>query len=246
MKSILILLIATVLLSIFWYPVIKDVEVVTPIDTSDTSVLLESLNNQDLKAISNDIEAIEYQLMLDKMESRPLSQRFKNAVVVGDSMVEALSAYQVLPKKSVAGSIGKRADNIYEQVDIALKRKPKHLFLCLGLNDISSFRKYVNMFKDNYQALIDYIKDKDPQIKIYINSMIPLPKNTIKNHKEFKYIDEYNTALKQLCKENKLQYIDNTSLIDLKKNQFESDGIHPKYDYFKVWAKHMANEAMLF
>lgn len=241
MKKI-ILVLSIVLISSFWLELMKQVDQ-PAIDTTKTFEKLTDINKKDIKKIQQEIDKI--QDLISVNNTRTLPQRYAGSVIVGDSMVEALSAYNFLPAVNVAGSIGKRTDNIYEQVDIALSRNPKNIFICLGLNDIPSFREHVHIFKQNYQNLIDYIKRSNPKIEIYLNSLIPLPKEIIESRKVFTNVDKYNQAMKELCKENKLTYIDNTKLIKPKIENFESDGVHPKLPYFKLWIQHMADTAVL-
>lgn len=214
------------------------------IDTASAISQLTTLEQQDASEIQNRIKKIEQKLALEG-NGRSLAQRYQHAVIVGDSMVHALSDYQALPARSLYGAIGKRTDNIFEELDKALKTNPDQLFLCLGLNDLSTYRKRTHLFIEKYQKVIDHIKARNRHTKIYINSMIPLPKATIKKHSEYQYIDDYNKAMKQLCEDNHLTYIDNTQLIKPEAKYFEGDGIHPKYAYFRDWIHHMANEAML-
>ena len=58
-----------------------------------------------------------------------------------------------------------------------------------------------------------------------------------------KQIQEFNEALKQMCEEEQITYIDNTALMDWSPAVYEIDGVHPKYSYYPIWLAHMANEA---
>ena len=56
---------------------------------------------------------------------------------------------------------------------------------------------------------------------------------------------EFNTRLKELCSSLGVTYIDNREL--LKQNNggkmFESDGVHPKPFYYKLWASNMIEKS---
>lgn len=56
-------------------------------------------------------------------------------------------------------------------------------------------------------------------------------------------VAEYNEKLKELCKEEKLTFIDNSSLI--KSEYYEEDGLHVTDGYYAVWLPHMADAAGL-
>lgn len=238
----MILLLVVVLTSSFWIELMSQSEQPV-IDTTKTLDKLNNIANQDIEAIQKEIDKIEKLLTVNK--SRTLPQRYGESVVVGDSMVEALSAYAFLPAQNVAGAIGRRTDNIYDQVEIALSRQPKHMFLCLGLNDVTAYRKNFSTFEMHYQNLINYIKQRNPAIQIYLNSMCPLPPETTNVRKEFKYIKDYNKVMQDLCKKNNLTYIDNTQLIEPVLENFGADGVHPTLEYFRLWIQNMADTAML-
>lgn len=56
-------------------------------------------------------------------------------------------------------------------------------------------------------------------------------------------VAEYNEKLKELCKEEKLTFIDNSSLI--KAEYYEEDGLHVTDGYYAVWLPYMADAAGL-
>ena len=177
MKRI-IFLISSLAICLFWFTLIYEPKQTSSIDTNTTQQILTTYEQKDITKIQQEIKKSESLMNIES--TRTLSQRFSNAVIVGDSMVHALKDYQALPSKNLAGEIGKRTDNIYDQVDIALKRKPDHIFLFLGLNDLSTYKKRFTMFEERYQEVIDYIHKKDKHVNIHLNSLIPLPKETIK------------------------------------------------------------------
>ena len=242
MKKILCIILF-ICISGFWIVLLQNHHPFKAIDSSDTNAYLEQLANQDQQQIQDKIDNIEQALQKDQQKSLP--QRFQNSVIVGDSMVHALMDYQALPNKNLAGAIGRRTDNVFDQVDIALKRKPQYIFLNLGVNDMSTYRDRFALFEEKYQKVIDYIQKKDKNVEIYINSLIPLPKSTLKEYKEYKYIDDYNKTMEKLCEDNHIGYVDNTKLLKPELKYFESDGIHPKYPYFPTWLQNMADTANL-
>lgn len=238
----LIYFMVTILLLGFWFLFTYE-PTIQPIDTQLTYQHLEQLNNQNIDKIQIKIEQVQKTLHINK--NRTLTQRYENSVIVGDSMVHALMSYQALPLKNLAGAIGRRTDNIYDQVDIALMRQPTHIFLCLGINDLSMYKKNFDKFEAEYQKVVEYIQQRNKSIQIYINSIIPLPKETINLYAEYQYINDYNKTIQKLCQKKKIGYVDNTKLMKPELKNFESDGVHPKYPYYAAWIKNMADTALL-
>lgn len=242
MKKTIYFMVMILLLG-FWFLLTYEKTSIQPIDTQLTYQQLAQLDNQNIDTIKAQIDKIQKTLHINK--TRSLAQRYAHSVVVGDSMVQALMDYQALPAYSLAGAIGRRTDNIYDQVDIALMRQPNHIFLCLGINDLSMYENRFERFEAEYQKVIEYIQQRNPAIKIYINSILPLPKETIKKHPDYQYINDYNKIIQKLCQKKQIGYVDNSKLTKPELKNFESDGTHPKYPYYAAWIKNMADTALL-
>ena len=54
-------------------------------------------------------------------------------------------------------------------------------------------------------------------------------------------IPDYNNALKAMCDEEGITFIDNTEIV--KDEYYEQDGEHMKAEYYPIWAEHMAEVA---
>lgn len=86
---------------------------------------------------------------------------------------------------------------------------------------------------DNYKRIIEKIKKRNPDCKLYVESILPTA--TI----DLDVIEYYNSVLYDICNAEGVYYIDlyNEYLIEDKVNAdlFSTDGIHLNGKGYKVW-----------
>lgn len=76
-----------------------------------------------------------------------------------------------------------------------------------------------------------------------MNSIFPVTDSAVKKEPELAQISEYNTALKGMCDEMQVGFIDNTELVE--DQYYEEDGVHFKAEFYPIWAERMAEVAAL-
>ena len=162
----------------------------------------------------------------------------KNAVVVGDSMGEGLSAYGALDKYSVVFHRGRRIDNMKADMPTVIEKNPSYLFLAYGANDLKNWNGNVDGFINAYRTSINYIKSVLPNTKIIINSVLPTSSTAQSKTPAFTYQSAFNEALKNLTGELGVDFLENSMY--LSDDSYSPDGIHPKSFFFHKWAEHMA------
>ncbi len=85
----------------------------------------------------------------------------------------------------------------------------KKVFILLGMNDIALFgEKSIDVAMDNWAKLLQNIREKNPDIKIYIQSGTPIYTSAQKGGLNNDRMDKYNEALKKFAAENGCEYID--------------------------------------
>lgn len=170
---------------------------------------------------------------------------FQNAVVLGDSMAESILDYRLLRKHNVIGKRGRCIDMIGGDILVAASFQPEVLFMVYGKNDISHFQGNPEVFIRIYQEQIQKIQQLLPDTKIFINSIIPMRKDILDRVGGFAVLNRFNESLRAMCEGTNLCFIDNAVLMDWQENDYEYDGIHPKYPYYPKWLRKMAQEADL-
>ena len=85
-----------------------------------------------------------------------------------------------------------------------IEKKPKIIICHVGTNDITNKIDTIS----NYQVIINRIKKKSPYTNIALSSVI-----TRKDRKQIeKKVSDINNNLKDLCKENLIDFIDNENI----------------------------------
>ncbi|EOO61998.1 hypothetical protein IKE_05788 [Bacillus cereus VD196] len=167
---------------------------------------------------------------------------FKDSLFFGDSMIEAISHYEILDDENVLGSAGGATMFALDEVENVVKRKPEHIFMNFGSNDLllpmdledKPIENPIKFSTDNYSKLIQKIKEKLPNAKIHLLSVTPVTDEELQKEPRYKNINEYNVKLKELAKAENVEYIDLSSIFEKNKNLHDQDGIHFKADYYKL------------
>lgn len=213
------------------------------VDTKKGIAKIKELEAADITPIEGAISAIEEKEAQEDEEwkSRPLSEKFANAVILGDSITNGFLDFGVLDTSTVVSEIGVHLDELDELINTTVNLSPRVLFLALGLNDVSATGGDTGLFIERYDAVIAKLREKLPGTQIYVNLLLPVKEKAVERYPDYAKIPEYNQALRQYCTEQKIPVIDNSSLV--KDAYYEPDGEHMTIDYYPLWAEHMAEEA---
>ena len=172
-------------------------------------------------------------------------KKFKDSVILGDSITEGLHVYGFLPDDIVLCSIGASlagSDALFKK---AAKLVPDNAFFTFGMNDLITYRGKTKPFIKEYSRLLKKFHKKSPDTLIYINSISVPSKDAQKNQPSLKHYAEYNKALEKLCEENDYTFIDNTYILKRSPKFYAPDGIHVSPNYYPLWMNDMITEAEL-
>lgn len=183
-----------------------------------------------------------------------VNEKYLNdVVIVGDSISKGYSVYGRLNENSVlaVGSIGIRnvLDTAFpyqgyelELTDILSRKKPKYIFISLGMNDIHM--KTEEQFAEDYKNVIAEIKKVTPDSVIIVTAITPVSRQTDFTKNEI--IDSYNETLRRMVfdyNSNDIFYANAARYLKDDSNylitEFSSgDGIHlaaSAYDYLLTY-----------
>ena len=149
--------------------------------------------------------------------------------------IEELDTSKVVAEK------GMHLDQTGDLIRTAAELKPEVLFLALGLNDISGTDGDTDAFIEKYKAVLANVREQMPDAVLYINCVLPVSAQKEEEEPVYAKIPDYNTALKAMCDEEGITFIDNTEIV--KDEYYEQDGEHMKAEYYPIWAEHMAEVA---
>ena len=155
---------------------------------------------------------------------------------VGDSITDRYSLkkfYNYNNKLVINSGVGgyttndiiKRFRNLIEQYN------PDKLFLMIGTNDIGDGTSKEDIIK-NIDEIISMIKEKEPDTKIYLETIYPvnLDKRKQDKRRNNKIISDINKELEKYCKDNDVVFIDIYSHLvdenDNLKSEYTEDGLH--------------------
>ena len=211
------------------------------VDTEQGVEYIKAAESEDIATIEQKISQLEQQ---DGGEdARSYKEKFASSVVMGESITEGFSEYDVLNASSVVSKIGVHLNELDEQVQQVKELDPQVIFLAYGMNDVISTAGDTDQFLEEYETLVDQLREEVPNAHIYVNSIFPVTDSAVKKEPELAQISEYNTALKGMCDEMQVGFIDNTELVE--DQYYEEDGVHFKAEFYPIWAERMAEVAAL-
>lgn len=162
---------------------------------------------------------------------------------LGDSITDGGEWSELFPKQNTANR-GISADNtfgILYRLHEVLQRKPKKIFLLIGINDIS---KNVpdSVIVANYAKIVNRIRTALPKTKLYLQSLFPTNDKftNFKNHQnKTEHILLVNNAIKEMCDGEKTIFVDlyNSFLNAEGKldEKYTNDGLHLTGEGYKHW-----------
>ena len=212
------------------------------VDTEQGVEYIKAAESEDIATIEQKISQLEQQDGGDDTD-RSCKEKFASSVVMGDSITEGFSEYDVLNASSVVSKIGVHLNELDEQVQQVKELDPQVIFLAYGMNDVISTAGETDQFLEEYETLVDQLREEVPNAHIYVNSIFPVTDSAVKKEPELAQISEYNTALKGMCDEMQVGFIDNTELVE--DQYYEEDGVHFKAEFYPIWAERMAEVAAL-
>lgn len=212
------------------------------VDTEQGLEYIKAAESDDIATIEQKISQLEQQDGGDDTD-RSCKEKFASSVVMGDSITEGFSEYDVLNASSVVSKIGVHLNELDEQVQQVKELDPQVIFLAYGMNDVISTAGDTDQFLEEYETLVDQLREEIPNAHIYVNSIFPVTDSAVKKEPELAQISEYNTALKGMCDEMQVGFIDNTELVE--DQYYEEDGVHFKAEFYPIWAERMAEVAAL-
>lgn len=120
--------------------------------------------------------------------------------------------------------------------------RPTRIVLSFGLNGLRTFAKNTEALLSPYRILIDGIRKASPDTRIYLQSVYPVGENSVFSADLFtvnREIRTVNEALKALCAEYGILYLDTAALLadengTLRKECDIGDGIHLTNEAYRI------------
>ena len=128
-------------------------------------------------------------------------------------------------------------------VDSATNPNPKRVFIMSGINDIGSYNKA--QFAQHYTDLVETVKAKYPNARIYIQSILPVLGQATQNNPSLNNgrINEFNSVILQVSKNENVGFLNTTELVSSNENLYANDGIHYKPLFYSTWLNFLTNNS---
>ncbi len=176
---------------------------------------------------------------------------FENTVLIGNSTIEGIGFYSLLPEATVYAEVGLTVTNIFNEelsdgktaFELIADGNFDKIYICLGLNELGW--EYSDIFKERYESVIEEIRTIAPDAEIYIQSILPVAVKKTEADPIFNNtkIEEYNTLISEICKEQGLHLIyypeeiltPEGTLLD----EASTDGVHLTRSYLSIYADYL-------
>jgi lysophospholipase L1-like esterase len=172
-------------------------------------------------------------------------QTYKNAkpnpgdlVFLGTSITAGFPLQDELKRPHLInlGVYGAQTDIILDRIDSIVSRKPKKIFLEIGINDIRMNVKPATTFR-RYRAILDILSKDTIKTKAYIQSILPTSSSKMNIQ-----VNTYNAYLKTLCRLKGLTYLDLNSVFssgNVIDSDLTSDGLHLSKTGYYAWRRYI-------
>lgn len=174
-----------------------------------------------------------------------IRQAFRDTAILGDSITESIWEYGYLDQDVVISKMGLSVANADEQFATAISMAPSVIFMNFGSNDLEFYEENYEQFIDAYREQIHKVKEALPNARLFINLIIPLTEGAIEEIPVLANYPRYNEALKALCEEEGMTWIDDSFIVEADPSLYEPDGQHVVMSFYPQWLTYMAEVAGL-
>jgi lysophospholipase L1-like esterase len=172
-------------------------------------------------------------------------------VFLGNSITE-FGDWKKLTGDSTAVNRGIAADNsfgVLDRLDEVMARRPRKLFLEIGINDIAQDIP-VGVIEQNIYSIVRRVRAGSPNTSVYVISILPTNNDVRQEYPELYgkngIVQRLNYELHLHAADNGFRYIDLwrrlvTADGDLDRRYARPDGLHPNAAGYQVWMELMRN-----
>ncbi len=185
---------------------------------------------------------------------------FNNALFIGDSRTVGLAEYGGIDGATFFASVGMNVYKVDDErvsvsnvgkvtlAELLNHRQYDSIYIMLGINELGYNQ---NTTVKKFTALIDNIRNKQPNATIYIEANIHVTKSMSDESDIYTNtkIDEFNSAISKLANEETIFYIDVNEIFDDGQGNLDAkytfDNTHLFGRYYKNWAEWLSNKVVI-
>lgn len=185
---------------------------------------------------------------------------FADAVFIGDSRTVGLGMNTDKPKATFYASIGLNVSTVeteesvlldngnYGTVLDALKQKQfRRIYIMFGINELGW--PYPDVFQEEYEAVINKIKELQPDAVVYVQSILPVSSLATNTNPVFtnENVENFNLYVQNAAANTGSVYLDVASCLKDENGSLpmeaSTDGIHLIREYCTVWMNYLAENS---
>lgn len=189
--------------------------------------------------------------------SKPVDDSyFTDTLFIGDSLTDGFRMYSGLADATFLCGTSMTVDGIYSRewqngltmMDRIKQGGFKKVYIMLGINERLSL-EYKDAFVQKYGALIDVVRESNPDALIYIQSMLPVSASRDEGGRVTNtVINAFNEGLYKLAYEKHVFYLDINKTLKDENGQLPEeaarDGIHFHKEYYLKWLDFLRSHAV--
>ena len=186
-----------------------------------------------------------------KKKRLELEKKSENIVFLGDSITDFYDLNKYYKGYNVvnSGISGNQTISLINEIKNRVYiYNPTKVFILIGTNDLVESNRTNEEIVENIEKIVNGIKENRPKAKIYVESIYPV--NNTDNKKVVhsttktrsnKRIKKINILIKEMCKDNNIEYINlYDELVDKDGNlniDYTKDGLHMSEEGYEVITK---------
>lgn len=204
---------------------------------------LEKLTLKSVAEVEAKMEEQDRIRRAEAMNTGNFNTVFSDAMIIGDSHMEGMTAYGLLDPARVAAVKGRSLTTSGDDIARTVSMAPRYIFMNYGMNDAAICGSDTAKFIGRYKDAIASLQEQLPDSKIYVCSIFPAQPEACEKKPFLAYIPDYNAALAAMCGELGITFIDTTGLMTA--DDYEPDHIHTNRACHKKWLGYVALESGL-
>lgn len=183
----------------------------------------------------------------EKLESGDIDvwALFENAVVLGDARAVDFARYGYLDESRVLASEGDTIRNISDHINELAALQPEYVFLCYGLNDVTSgFWTTPLEYASELIELITQINITVPSAKVIVSAILPVTEDAQAENEQYENILQYSATVESTAVEFGLVFANSDVLLREHDEYYALDGIRLTTDFYPIWAADLMTAAL--
>lgn len=159
-----------------------------------------------------------------------------DTLIMGDSRAQCFLIYDFMDDAHCLVTHSTTIYKIEDYLSEVEARKPRIIVISYGINDTGLYHDYgVVNYMNDFAGLIEELKQADPGVRIYVNSILPCLESEYERAPNWMVIPEWNAYIKNYCEEHEIGYIDATEICNQHRDLYIDDGVHLVEEFYPYW-----------